>query len=79
MDYKQLALPEERETHINIDYMDKKIIVYTNAATVMRRFIRKGYRPTKEEKVDGEVYALIFEFNFKDKKLPIAKGIFNIS
>lgn len=50
MDYKkisQVAIPEEQETFIHIDYASKTIRVYTSKATVMRRMLKAGYTPDK--------------------------------
>lgn len=59
---KQITSLEESETHILLDYFDKKIKIYSTRASVNRRMIKAGYIPTKEHKIDGEIYALSFEF-----------------
>ena len=58
----QISNPGERETHINIDYFEEKIKIYTNNATVINRMARNGYEFTKEEYLDGEVYSRTYEF-----------------
>jgi hypothetical protein len=63
---KQVALLEDTETQIVIDYEMKKLRIYTNRATVMNRLERLGYGPVKEEKVDGEVFSRSYVFETKD-------------
>lgn len=58
----QISNPEERETHINIDYFEEKIKIYTNNATVINRMARNGYEFIKEDTLDGEVYSRTYEF-----------------
>ena len=41
----QVALPEENEVTINIDYYGGEIWVYSNVATVMRRMLKAGHIP----------------------------------
>lgn len=59
---KQISLFEETETHIVIDYQDKKLRLYTNRATVMNRLERAGYKHIKQDIVDGQVYSRNYVF-----------------
>ena len=63
---KQVIEPECQETHINIDYSVKKLRIYTTKATVMKRMLKKGYKPSKIEKLQGEICSMSFEFDSKD-------------
>ena len=54
---KQFSTPEETETHILIDYHDRKLKLYTTKATVMNRLERAGYKFTKQEIVDGQIWS----------------------
>ena len=65
-DIQQVIEPESQETHINIDYFDKKVKIYTTRATVMRRMLKIGYKPSKIETIQGEVCSMAFEFEAKD-------------
>lgn len=60
---KQISLLEETETHIVIDYQDKKLRLYTNRATVMNRLERAGYKHIKQETVDGQIWSRSYEFD----------------
>lgn len=60
---KQVALLEDTETHIAIDYQDKKLRLHTNRATVMNRLERAGYKPNKQDTVDGQVYSRSYVFD----------------
>ena len=73
---KQVALLEDTETHISIDYEMKKLRIYTNRATVMNRLERLGYKHTSEDKVDGEVYSRCYEFGTKEIGSFLRTGIF---
>lgn len=63
---KQVALLEESETHIVIDYYNKKLKLYSSKATVMNRLQRLGFCPLRESKVDGQVYSRNYELDTKD-------------
>lgn len=65
-DIQQVIEPECQETFINIDYFNKKLKIYTTRATVMKRMLRKGYKPSKVETMQGEICSMIFEFDSKD-------------
>ena len=53
MKYEQKDSIEEQETFINIDYFEKKVVVYSNRATVMNKMVGAGYKPTTEFKDDS--------------------------
>jgi len=63
---KQISLLEDTETDIVIDYVDKKLRIYTNRATVMNRLERLGYEPVKEDRVDGHIYSRSYVFETSD-------------
>ncbi|MPM32454.1 hypothetical protein SDC9_79016 [bioreactor metagenome] len=63
---KQVALLEETETHILIDYEARKIRIYTNKATVMNRLERAGCTFKKQEIINGQVYSRSYEFDTKN-------------
>lgn len=65
-DIQQVVEPECQETFINIDYFDRKIRIYTTRATVMKRMLRKGYKPSKVETMQDEIYSMSFEFDSKN-------------
>ncbi|MEN8078220.1 hypothetical protein ABFP60_14735 [Clostridioides difficile] len=65
-DIQQVIEAECQETFINIDYFNKKLKIYTNRATVMKRLLRKGYKPSKVETMHDKICSMIFEFNSKD-------------
>ncbi len=60
---KQFSIPEETETHLLIDYYDRKLRIYTTKATVMNRLERAGYDYTKEETVDGQIWSRSYVFD----------------
>lgn len=66
MAIKQLAPQEETETIIRIDYEERKLVIYTNKATIMNRLEKIGYSHTKQETADGEVYSREYEFSSKE-------------
>jgi hypothetical protein len=63
---KQIALPEESETLLLLDYSEHKIKIYSNKATIMRRMEKAGYEHIKQDIVDGEIYSRSYEFDSKD-------------
>ena len=58
--------PECQETFIIIDYFDRKIKIYTTRATVLKRMLRKGYKPSRVETMQDEICSMTFEFDSKD-------------
>ena len=74
--YKQIAPLDEQETIINIDYEDRKLIIYTTKASVMNRMEKKGYEPVRVDKVDGEIIGVSYEFTTKDIGKFLRTGIF---
>lgn len=65
-DIQQVIESECQETFINIDYFNKKLKIYTTRATVMKRMLRKGYKPSKVETMQDEICSMTFEFDSKD-------------
>lgn len=65
-DIQQVIEPECQETLINIDYFDKSIKIFTTRATIMKRMLRKGYRPSKVETIQDRICSMTFEFDSKD-------------
>lgn len=74
--YKQVAKPDETETIVAIDYLDKEFKIWTNRATVMNRLVKLGYKPTGTGTIDGEVYNLEFTFPTKMIGQFMRTGIF---
>lgn len=73
---KQIALPEETETHINVDYNCKIICIDTNKATVMNRLERVGILYNDEEILSGEVFNRRYILPFSDMAKVIKVGLF---
>lgn len=76
MIYKQVIEQESQEANINIDYFEKKIVIYTNKATVMKRIERIGYLPTRVGKMNHEICSATYEFSFSDFPRLISTSIF---
>lgn len=68
----QVVEPESQETHVSIDYFERKINVYTTKATVMKRMLKKGYRPIRLETMQ-------FEFSTKDVSKILRADIFRFN
>lgn len=73
---RQVIEPESQETHIDINYYDKDIFVYSSKATVINRMLRMGYSPMNIEKMDGEVCSMTFKFSFNKFPRFISKSLF---
>jgi hypothetical protein len=73
---KQIAALEEQETHLLIDYEIRKLIIYTNKATIINRLARLGYMHTKQDTVDGQIYSRTYEFDTNDIKRFLKNSIF---
>ena len=72
----QVVEPESQETHVSIDYFERKINVYTNKATVIKRMLKKGYRPIRLETMQGKICSMQFEFSTKDVSKILRADIF---
>ena len=46
--------------------INKKLKIYTTRATVMKRMLRKGYKPSKVDTMQDEICSMTFEFDSKD-------------
>lgn len=57
----QVALPEDRETHISVGYFDGIVTLYTNRASTMRRLEKKGIEYRTEDIYNGKVYSRTYE------------------
>lgn len=75
-DITQVIGIESQETSINIIYIDKKISVYTTRATVMKRMLKKGYKPIKTETMQGDICSMTFEFKTKEVSKILRGDIF---
>ncbi len=75
---KQLAIPEEQETHLLIDYYDRKLKLYTTKATVMNRLARMGYIHKDQATYDGEIFSRSYEFYFADLGKFLRVNIFGV-
>lgn len=63
---RQVALPEESETLILLDYFERKLKIYTSKAAVMRRMEKAGHPYIKQDIVDGQIYSRSYEFDSKN-------------
>lgn len=72
----QVSNKEERESHINIDYYNKKIYVYTSNSTVMSRMTRKNIEHCNEDICNGQVYSREYEFSIKELSKVFNVGLF---
>ena len=72
----QVSLPEERETHLNIDYFNNKIHIYSNNARVMNKMARKGLHFCKEYIYDGQICGRDYELPLSELKLVVNAGLF---
>lgn len=72
----QVALPEETETYINIDYFTKMISIDTCKATVMNRMARKGFVHTNQETMGGQVFNRRYEIPFSEMSKVVNAGLF---
>lgn len=72
----QVALLEETETTINVDYQDKKVYVWTNRATVMNRMARKGFTHSTESTLDGQVCDRAYTFELNEISKVASAGLF---
>lgn len=59
---------EEQETHVWIDYFDRKINIYTSRQPVFNRLKKKLGEPTKIDTRKGEVTSGKWEIDIEDKK-----------
>ena len=73
---KQLAIPEEQETHIVVDYFDRVLRIYTTKATTMNRLERAGYNYTNQETVDGQIWSRSYEFDTREISKFLRASIF---
>jgi hypothetical protein len=73
---RQVAELEEQETDVVLDYREKKIMLYTNRATIMNRLERAGYKYEKQDTVDGEIYSRSYVFPLEDVGKFMRTGIF---
>lgn len=78
-DLRQVAPLDEQETHISIDYKLKTLFIFTSRATVMKRLLRKGYKPVKTTLFEGEVESMEFEFSTGFIGKFLRTGIFGYS
>lgn len=72
----QMSNREEREAHINIDYADRTVHIYTNNSIVMSRLNRKGINHYKESLLDGQVYDREYKLPLDQIGLIAMAGIF---
>ncbi len=76
MKFKQVIEPESQETHIDIDYFENKVNIYSCKSTVLNRMIAAGYKPKNVETINGEACSAIFEFDFNKFPRVVSKGMF---
>ena len=76
---KQLAIPEEQETLILLDYFDKTFTVYSTRATVLNRMARMGFECEEEATYDGEIFSRTYRFQFSDLGKFVRLNIFGVS
>lgn len=72
----QVATPDDQETHINVDYTDQVVYVYTTMAKVMNRMARREIEYDEQEMVDGEVFSRSYLVSWKDFSKVASVGLF---
>lgn len=76
---KQLAIPEEQETHLIIDYYDRKLKIYSTKANIMNRIERMGYEHTTQATYDGEIFSRSYELPFSELGKFLRLNIFGVN
>lgn len=76
MKIEQIAGKEAQESTIVFDYEMQKIYVYSNKASVMRRMVKKGFKPTHVEYQAEKIYSLEFTIPMKDASKVLLTTIF---
>jgi hypothetical protein len=68
---------DEQETLINVDYCEKKIIIYTSRKATGDRLLKKIGEPTKIDYNNGLVSGITYERNLFDKDVAkfFSKGL----
>ncbi len=67
MEITQQAGKESQESNIIFDYEEQEITVYSNKASVMRRLLKKGFKPNEIKYAGEKIYSLEF-------RIPMAKA-----
>lgn len=70
-----MALQEEQEANINIDYFEGVVRVYTNRAMVINKINDRGFEPTYEY-VKGEVFGATYTVPMKDISKILSSAVF---
>lgn len=60
---------EEQETHIWVDYFDRKLVIYTSRQPVYNRLMKKLGEPKKIDTIKGEIASGTWEIDIEDKKV----------
>ena len=76
---KQLAIPEEQETHLLLDYFSKTLKLYTTKATVMNRLARMECEYTEQATYDGEIFSRSYEVPFEEMGKFLKVGVFGVN
>lgn len=68
---------DEQETLINVDYCEKKIIIYTSRKATGERLVKKIGEPTKVDYNNGLVSGITYERSLFDKDVAkfFSKGL----
>ena len=57
---------DEQETHINIDYGNRTITVYTSRKAVYDKLLKRGITPTRVNKIKGEIVGACYRTDLTD-------------
>jgi len=60
---------EEQETHIWVDYLNRKLIIYTSRQPVYNRLVKKLGDPNKKDTIKGEIVSGTWEIDLENKKV----------
>ena len=60
---------DEQETIINIDYLNKKMHLYTNRKTIYTRYIKAIGEPTETYYINGQATGGKWTLSFNDKRI----------
>ena len=60
---------EEQETHVNIDYFERKLIIYTSRQPVYNRLLKKLGEPKKTDTIKGKVVSGTWEVEINQYKI----------
>ena len=79
MNYKldrQVAIIEEQETVINIQYHEKEVVVWSNRRVVMQKMLDRGYVPSDVEYEGDEIWGMSFRLPMEELTNFVKMNIF---